>query len=78
VNVVQRYFVRREARKYEPPTFRPHEHHYFVSGGAAGWDVCTCKRCGRSDIPSPFGFMWPNLRLLQWINPTLKCKGRDA
>lgn len=73
LNVVQRWFIRREQRRHEPPTYRAHEHHYRSIGGAAGWEVLECNLCGRSDIPSPFGFMWANLRVLQWVNPTLRC-----
>lgn len=73
-NIIQRYFIRREEKRYEPPRYRPHEHHYRCVGGAGGWEFWECKRCGRGTIPSPFGFMWPNLRILQWINPTLKCE----
>lgn len=77
-NVIQRWFVRRAERKNEPPTFRPHEHHYGCLGGGGGWEVWGCERCGRADIPSPLGFMWPNLRILQWINPTLRCKPENS
>jgi hypothetical protein len=78
LNPIQRWFVRREERKHEPPVYRAHEHHYVSMGGGGGWEVLECKVCGRSDIPSPFGFMWANLRILQWINPTLRCSEENG
>lgn len=37
------------------------QHLWRLSGGACGWEVYTCSKCGRSAIPSIFGFLWPSL-----------------
>lgn len=76
MNFIQRYFVNREERSKLPPTYKDHEHHYRCVGGSGDWEMWECKLCFRSTIPSVFGCMWPNLRILQWINPTLKCYRR--
>lgn len=43
-------------------------HAFRLMGAAAGWEVYECVRCHRSAIPSPFGFLWPNLgwRFRRW------------
>lgn len=36
-----------------------HGHDFQLLGGGGGAEVWECRRCGRSTIPSPFGFLWP-------------------
>lgn len=36
-------------------------HDWYCEGGAGGWEVWVCSRCGRSAIPSVFGFLWPDV-----------------
>jgi hypothetical protein len=36
-------------------------HEWECAGGAGGWELWRCLRCGREAFPGPFGFMWSDL-----------------
>jgi hypothetical protein len=47
------------------------KHDWFLAGGG-DWEVWECHRCGRSTIPTPFGFLLPTVLQLFW--PRFRCK----
>jgi hypothetical protein len=40
---------------------RPHGHEFEFVAFGGGWEAWGCKRCGRTAIPSIFGFLWPEV-----------------
>jgi hypothetical protein len=34
-------------------------HRWWCVGGSGDWEVWSCHACGRTAIPTPFGFLWP-------------------
>lgn len=53
------------------------EHHWDLLGGAGGWELWGCDRCGIERFPSvrPFASMW---RFRLWLNrcPAPSRRGR--
>jgi len=49
------------------------KHDFQLIGGSGDWEVYECRACLRTEIPSPFGFMWSDL--LWRVHRRWRCPG---
>ena len=57
-------------------TTRP-RHNWRLYGEAAGWQVWECRTCGRTAIPTIFGFIWPWPRCVTCHHERVRCVHGD-
>lgn len=53
-------------------------HEWRLLGAAAGWEVYSCKRCGCTYIPTPFGALWPDVLYRLSFGRLGRCPAREC